>query len=330
MRALLALAVLATITGCITDEAAPSAEVTAAALDLAQPAAPAVAVVNLTDAAPLWLVGDAWAIRSDDGAGNTENSVLVVTRADADAYTLETTSATVAGFDAMFDVSYVGRIRASDLAGAQQGNPIEFFRFPLADGATWTTTWDGLEIALTATAAPAISTAVGTQPGFTIVGTADGAPYVEYDYVPALRWWSHLQFAAGYGFRVERAMTNWTGEVATAQAKLVYESASVAPLGGPNSGAFTVSEGQTFLAMTIAGAGSSYARALVLTDPAGAPYMTTTPNAEGAPTGGAYFYYETLPPTPGQWHVGNPTLHDPEGSASIRIHEVLVGTKTIA
>lgn len=309
------------VAGCL---GGPS-EVSSAATDAAGPPSLSDAPVTLPGDAvaatmgaqpPVWNVGDAWATTAFDDEG-TQQGWFVVTRADADGYTTETTSERLAGFDAMFDVSYLGRLRA-DLAGSQNGVPVQFFSFPLEDGKSWTTGWDGREVALTATKA---------ADRFLITGTMEGEPYVEYDYVPSLRWWSKIEFAAGYGFRVDTATTNWTGTLATATGELLYESETALPVATLNSGAFTVTEGASFAALTLVGGGPAWARALVLTDPAGAPYMTSTPNVEFAEAPSGFFYHEQLPATPGQWHIGAPAVHEPGGWFRVQVHQVTLGSK---
>lgn len=277
------------------------------------------ATANASAEAPVWNVGDAWAI-STSGTGESERAFLVVAAAGSDAYTLATTSERMAGFDAMFDVSYVGKIRASDLAGHQQGEPVKYFDFPLADGKTWTAKWDGFDVALTATK---------KGDGFAIVGAVDGAAYVEYDYAPDMKWLTHIHFLQGdYGFKVERLQSNWTGVLATATAKVIYESAPLAPIGSPGAGSFTVDEGQTFAMVTLAGGGSQWARAFTLVDPAGQPYSTSTiGNAETEAMGprGVYLQ-EQLPATPGEWRIAAPSVHDPTGAFFVTIHEVAVAS----
>lgn len=327
MRAGILLVLLA-LAGCLSSgEPAQTAAVSAANEAPALPTLPAPAA-NLTSVeAPVWSVGDAWHVTSENG-GETTQAVLVVTKADGSGYTLESTDAATAAYDAMFDVSYLGRIRASDLAGSQRDTPVQFFSFPLSDGKTWTTPWDGLEVALTATANPALPTPMGPQPGFAIVGTVEGEPYVEYSYVPALKWWTHISFAGGYGFKVDRVATNWTGTLATATASALFESDTVFPVATLHSSPFTVSEGQSFVALTLAGGGSAYARGLVVVDPNGTPYMTSTPNAEAMPQGGGVFYHERLPPTPGQWAISSPIAHAPDAAFQLTIHEVVEATRS--
>ena len=271
-------------------------------------------------AVPVWSVGDAWAGTSFNGEEQTPFT-LVVTDVDGQSYTLETTDEQTAGWDAMYDVSYIGKIRASDLAGSQQGTPVTFFSFPLEDKKTWTTTWDSYEVTLTA---------AKSARGFDITGTVDGEPYVAFDYVPELRWWSKLDFVRdGYGIKIDRIVPGWTGQLASATAKLVFEASPAAPIGSPGSGSFTIDEGQTFATVTIQGGGSQWARALYLVQPDGTPYMAQTNDnfeAEGMGPRGVYLS-EQIPPTPGDWRIVAPSVHDPAGAFHVTVHEVATSTR---
>ena len=273
--------------------------------------------------APVWLLGDAWAV-STFGVGDEERAFLVVTDVASDSYTLSTTSESMAGFDAMFDVSYVGKIRASDLAGQQQGQPVKYFDFPLAEGKTWTTTWDGLEVALTATAA-------GT--GFAVVGTVDGEPYVTYDYKPELKWWSRIEFVQDeYGMAVDRYEPGWTGEVLSATAEVVYEAAPTAPTATQGTGTFTIAEGQSYAMVTLVGGGMQWARAFGLLDPAGETYPTNTiTNFDSELAGPRFdFLQERIEARPGEWRVMLDGVHDPSGGFFLTVHQVAVAATPFA
>lgn len=321
--AALALALALLLAGCLGggDDASPGAtssasleagDVTAADETLAE------ALLDPT-VVPRWNVGDAWSVTSH--GFSEESFMLVVTAASGSAYTLASTSEQNAGFDAMFDVSYLGDIRASDLAGSQQGSPVLYYSWPLADGKTWVAAWDGLEVHLTATKS---SSGDG---GFTIVGKVDDVDYVHYDYVPALKWWSHLDFVRdGYGITIASFESGWTGEVAAAVAKEVYRAGpATAPTASANSGAFTIDEGQTFAMVTLVGGGAQWARVFSLVDPAGTPYQSSSiPNFEMDGAGMQVFQQERIPATPGEWHVVNQAVHDPTGGFTLTVHQVAV------
>lgn len=319
MRVLAALSILVALSGCIADDAptATNALPDAALADAAPAAAGEVATLPVAVEAPVWLLGDSWSITSF-GGGTEERGFVVVTKADTESYLLETTSEQLAGYDAMNDISFLGRIRARDLAGFQADAPIQFFDFPLADGKSWKTQWDGMEVTLTAAKA---------GEGFTIVGMTESAPYVTYDYKPSLKWWSGIEFAGGYGLRVDRFAPNWTGTLATATANMVYMSTTVFPVATINSEPFTVSEGQTFLGLRIHGGGDAWARTLTLMDPANQPYMTTTANSEATATPMWVNYEEQIPAVPGTWHISAPVAHSPDAWWMVHVQEVALGTK---
>lgn len=321
---LLALGVLGLVlplAGCFGGKDGSEDEGVDPAVDAPAPGSP-VATGGAADGsfdAPVWTVGDAWAISPVGDAG--QPGVLVVTGAEGDAYTLATTDPDAAGYDALFDISYLGRIRASDLAGHQGGKPVQFFSFPLADDKTWTTTWDGLEIKLAAKWNPALTTSAGIHPGFEIVGTYEGEPYVRYDYVPTLKWWSHLSFANGYGMKVERTFADWTGEYVAAEAKKLVESAP-AP-----SVTFTVEEGASFVHVTLQGESTQYARAWRIFAPDGTPHDQQTET--GSAGSGDVSITERLPPTPGEWRIVSPVVNA-DGGFTLKVNQVTLTTLTLA
>lgn len=313
---LLILAVAATqLGGCLGDDApVGSASVAPPASDDARlPVDDAGRLAALHEvAAPAWSVGDSWRFTSTDGTTGT----LVVVAASSSTYTLATDEPTLASYDAVFDVSYIGAIRATDLAGAQQGSPVKFFDFPLSNGKTWTAAWDGLEVELTATAR--------ADGGFDIAGTAAGAPYVAYDYTPSLKWWSHLDFD-GYGIKVSEHRSNWTGSYVVATAETLLELGT----GGAPAGAFAVAEGQTSVLLATAGASQAVLRARAIVDPAGQPFLGDGDDVTFSPNPWTEWGVLTLPPTPGEWRIAMPTAQDPSGWWSAEIHQVAVASASL-
>lgn len=317
-RVLPVLAALLVLAGCLgNDASAPTGTIESGQLvdDAAGPDAVGLSADGVGVEVPVWSVGDAWTGNAHDGE-ETRPITLVVTRADGASYFVETTDQGNAGWDAMFDISYLGAIRASDLAGAQQGQPVQFFSFPLTDGKTWTTLWDGREVQLAATK---------SARGFDIVGTIDGEPYVELDYVPALRWWSKLRFAEGYGITIDAVQSAWTGTLVSATAKLVYEGHPAVPVASPGAGTFTMDEGQAFGVVTVTGGGTQWARAFYLVQPDHQPYLTQSiTNAEAEFMGRTVFLYEEIPAIAGTWQIVAPAVHDPAGAFHLSVHQVAV------
>ena len=307
------------LAGCIGKEA-PSATTGTAGGTSLDPAVVPDLPVNLSSVAvPTWHVGDAWH-GAAYGFGEERRFTIVVTKAEGEHYTLESTDERMMTYDAMYDVSYLGRIRMSDLAGAQQDKPVQFFSFPLENGKTWKATWDGLEVALTATQTPR---------GYDIVGVVGEETYVAYDYVPELRWWSKLQFVQeGYGITIDRVEAGWTGTLASVTAKLLYEGTPMLPIGTPGAGAFSMDEGQSFGVVTLYGGGAHWTRAFYLLQPDGQPYLTTTENVEAEALGPRYvFQSEEIPAVPGEWHILAPSVHDPGSGFYVSVHQVATGTK---
>lgn len=326
------VSILLLLSGCIgaqtpEDEAVAQSVVpeatppTTGATAEAPPAAPVDVDV------PAWRVGDAWTV---ENFGFSSTSCTYAVTADASAYTLSPTCEDNAYADAMFDVSYLGEIRKSDLAGAQRGTPVQFFAFPLTDGKTWTTQWDDITVTLTAKFTPAlVAPGLGSGPGYTIVGTTpDGDEYVKYDYSPALKWWTGITFEGGnYGLKVTRFQENWTGTYKTALANEVYSHAP--PTAGVFvPGTFTVAEGQTvLLVMFQGGAQMGYGYSIRLVDPAGNVAWEAQDVGQATQT----FSFATLSATPGDWRVVAAGSYNPDGGGfELQAFEVLVTDVALA
>lgn len=323
MRAAIPMMLALALGGCVSDPAAVESASVGAGVASGPGALATMPSMtkNMSVDAPTWRVGDAWLVKAF-GINDGEASALVVANADTD-YELLPTSESLASFDAMFDISYVGRIRGADLAGGQQGQPIQFFNFPLEDGKTWKTTWDGQELTLRAGFDGNITTPLGKQPGFTIQGTlGDGATYLTYDYVPALRWWSRLAFEGGYGFEVTGIKANWTGEVirGTAKQLLILESQ---PPTKPPAGTFKVDADQTSVVLTRLGGtgGGPSMRSLVVLGPDHQP-MAGTPSYQAATARESFFELYQFPPKAGDWQVLAPAIHDTTGYVAVTLHQV--------
>ena len=120
--------------------------------------------------APEWSIGDRWTWSSPQVGEVT----YVVTGETDGNWIVDTTNEEVAFFDARFPVSTLGEIRQSDKAGSQPEGRVEFFDWPLQANKTWTTTWDGVERAITVEAIEG-STAE-------LVARQEGRVAVEYTY----------------------------------------------------------------------------------------------------------------------------------------------------
>lgn len=135
----------------------------------------------------------------------------VVTAEQSADWVMETDSPERAFQDAHEDVSRLGPQRKSDLAGSQGSDRIEFFRWPLTDGLSWTTQWDDRPVTITAhvTSAQAHLQAVD----------ANGTKAYEYTYDPKVGWMRDMKRFAPDGSelfagRLTASGHNWTGNVA--------------------------------------------------------------------------------------------------------------------
>lgn len=89
--------------------------------------------------APTWSLGQYWSYTDSLGQAYS----LVVAEDQGGDWVVLPNDKQIARFDALFDISFVGKTRKSDLAGSQGSDRIQFYDFPLVDGKSWNTDWDG-------------------------------------------------------------------------------------------------------------------------------------------------------------------------------------------
>lgn len=261
---------------------------------------------------PAWKVGDWWNYTIIlGGSGRTSFSDVVSEDRGADWF-LDTDNPATAFRNARSDISKLGEIRKSDLAGSQGTTRVEFFQWPLADGKNWTTTWDGQSVHI-----------VATQKGpglFVLAATrADGTLHAAYTYDRALGWFRDLTYTDAKGtpdlaFSLASSGHAYKGTVVRWKLETLY--AANGTNGNADAKPLTVADGLTDLwlayHLSCAGGGGGYS-------------IAVKPVGADAPTGG-YFQgnpctqvdYEdaiVTSPTPGAWTVayswggGNPMTY---------------------
>ncbi len=327
---MLATLVASALTGCIQGEVDAPVD-TASALDkpttsAGQLSEAVVAVAPIDMDVPVWNLGDAWEVKLY-GFGDDKCTLPVV--AVGSTYTLASTCERHAIGEILWDISYVGPIRADDLAGAQKGTAVRYYDFPLYDGKTWTTSWDGRDIKLTATAASNLRSPLGTSAGYHITGVdSSGAEYVRYDYSPDVKWFTHLDFAAGYGLTVEGFRTNWTGTYLTATGQMRVEAATPAAGALVDASTFNVGTESTHLVFLMSGSSPSYVYSLEIMAPdQSIPFR----DAGGSPTFGDVFHQVVLPAMPGDWGMTVKTVYDPADGSTffMRAYDIAIVEKTL-
>lgn len=120
-------------------------------------------------AAPEWTIGNYWTYESPNGTTS-----LVVTGEEGGDWILESDDAELALIDTQSDLSWMGAIRKSDLAGSQGSQRIKFFDFPLEDSKEWTTTWDGESVNIVAS--------FEEEGRYRMEAQMGGEPYADYVY----------------------------------------------------------------------------------------------------------------------------------------------------
>lgn len=153
--------------------------------------------------APAWNVGTWFGHHVFFGAADNEGQHYntIVTSTDGEHYFLASDDDAAAKDEAAFDIPILGPVRKTDLRVTGLGGEWDFFRFPMKDGLTWTSTFTvdmpdeyrSYELTHVAKFNPAIETPYGPRPGWDIEAhTADHQRLLFYDYVPDLGWYAHL------------------------------------------------------------------------------------------------------------------------------------------
>lgn len=148
--------------------------------------------------APTWDIGDSWTFENTGPDGETSVMSLVVTGEEGGDYIIDTNEPTVAYFHAQMDISYLGEVRKSDLAGSQGSDRVRYFDFPLEDGKAWSTSWDGLTVDVEVT-----DVAGGTV---SLAATTGGRAFADYTYSVDDRFMGEIDFYDENGtqaFRME-------------------------------------------------------------------------------------------------------------------------------
>ncbi len=144
--------------------------------------------------APEWVVGQHWSYRTqNDGTAGAVS--LVVTGDDGGDWIVDTNDANMAYYDDLGDVSYLGQVRKSDLAGSQGNDRVQFFDFPLTHNKTWTTTWDGETTTLQVKD-------IQDNGDVHIMGHQGARMHSEYVYSPVAGFFESITFFDGNGTAV--------------------------------------------------------------------------------------------------------------------------------
>jgi hypothetical protein len=188
--------------------------------------------------APAWEVGQWWALASEQASGPFTH---VVSGEKGEDWVLDTDSPDIAFFDARFDISFLGSVRKSDLAGSQGSQRVEFFQFPLTEGKNWTTTWDGLPMTLEVASVAGGKAAIEAR-------HANGTLYADYTYDAKTGYFGEYTFyapdgeTAGFAAKVTSSGKGFSGDLVRWGLAVLYESSG--PL-TPGARSFEVGPGLT-------------------------------------------------------------------------------------
>jgi hypothetical protein len=137
---------------------------------------------------PSWTVGQSWTWRlTGSSLAEAREGTSVLLSANAGTYDVGASDVDAGAALFPFHTVAFGAVDASCLCWEAHGHPVQFLRFPLADGDRFTADFwaaPGAQVAVNATE---VAGPGGPQPGFRSIATyADGRVFAEADYAPAL------------------------------------------------------------------------------------------------------------------------------------------------
>lgn len=193
--------------------------------------------------APTWEVGQWWSMSSELG-----DSRFVVAGEQGDDWIVATDNPDTAFFDAQSDISFLGPVRKSDLAGSQGSDRVEYFRFPLAADQQWTTRWDGLDLTVEVTRVQDGVASLEARRG-------DGGLHASYTYEDRLGYFGRIAFhgddgAVAFEQRVASSGKDYGGDLVRYTLQAYYERHG--PFDGGSTSTFRIGPGLTDVHLQVA------------------------------------------------------------------------------
>lgn len=138
---------------------------------------------------PTWEVGQWWTYSVSLANGTTATQTFVVAEVEPEKYMIKSDSKLATFVNERDPISFMGHQRRSDLAGSQGEHSVQFFRWPLEEGRSWLTVWDGVQRSIS------VSAAEQADARFRLVAEdPDGNVDVRYTYDPTVEWFTELTY----------------------------------------------------------------------------------------------------------------------------------------
>lgn len=272
-------------------------------------------------ATPRWSPGLWWSYNYTL-AGETGTATFAVQDEAGDRYTLLANGTHHAAVDALRDLAYVGPVRAGDLAGLVDGEPVRFFEWPLRDGRTWRTTWNGRERVHEARATD-LEVLGRTIPGVEVTSTAGNRTLATYAYSPAVGWFTRLDVPSrNLTYELRDAGFAYLGNLSAANASIAFQATS--PVA--KAGAFSVGAEADRVGVSVRGGGSQASYRVDLADPNGTRH-------EYGPEACMACRVDVLdlhPAVPGSWSADAAVASDPPGNLTASVSVVDVRSVAVA
>lgn len=179
-------------------------------------------------APPLWATGTSWRWTLRSGALAQEQTVTTtVIAADGGQYDVGVNAFAAAAGVYPFHLVPIGPVDAATLAWQAHGSPVNFIRFPLRDGDTFTTDLWSAPGAIVVVEAANVTTPSGGMPGFRSTASyANGGTFAQADYAPAVG--QFVRIASYFGAEQPFAEATLDGEVDPPEAATPFRASDVA------------------------------------------------------------------------------------------------------
>lgn len=171
-----------------------------------------------------WAVGDHWTYGiSGEGIEDREVTLVVADATDRE-FVVETTDREMAFFHARaepVEISYLGDQSRDAREGSQGEARVEYFRWPLEENASWTTTWDGAERTIRVTD-------VGETSAELVSRGPEGDLHARYTYDAEAGWFGETRFfddgTETFAMTLQGSGANFSGTYVTVDLTTVLDA----------------------------------------------------------------------------------------------------------
>jgi hypothetical protein len=276
---------------------------------------------------PEWRVGDAWLVRLEPGFACWLVVGEVTDAGYAQGTSCEGDDVAAGARIAANDLPYAGTFDRDFGRITGDAGTVRLYDWPLEDGKTWRTPWFGETATVRAAFVEELVGPLGTEPGFALsmsLGDSD-TPFLLYDYVPSLRWWSEFRYESGERVVVEDAQRGWDGRVVMVEAvERMYLWSNFLMMAPADANTFEIEPADGALLVQTTTQGRHWLE-LRVRDPSGGEQARESRTDAGV--GSSYSFSIVEEPEPGTWTVD--VIFGGSGRIDTRIHALRIDVRSL-